>query len=450
MFTAPPVRIKKPTVLTQAPKDIFDVLTQIRDFIITKTTNSSTKIDIIYSFSSKNSFENLYNYFYINTVLNVQTYNILPILSNGLQIANYLLQTDSKKAASRALLNTLVNQTLTTKSVNFVPLLGYNKAGQYYQDNNKIIIAPHDSLDFKYFYLLYPSIASSFNWHTLNEKEFISIWYQLLFSLEIAQQHVSFRHNNLTINNLHIYHSAKPITLQYVRSNGQIIKFDTYHILQIDDFTDSYMLANNFIYGENNSNCYQDVYTCLLSMLNSYNNSEYKRVKPNILIYLMKFFDPTFTAQSELINQHKLPGFDNISPLIDYSLENYPCTTSTNQVTDSDVIYESMYRLSKLTSLFSSSLSVLNDQYLQELEGYIVELPPFVDAVQLQLQNMLYYCNLYYILWYKSTMFSLPAQLKAYYDTRYVFTLYIEGLTENLEPARAQYYLDILQYCKLI
>lgn len=407
-----------------------ELLNNISRDIITSSNKDSSSVDRIYSFISYNTFEALSDFFSTSVVLYDNEQFYLPIVADNKQLANYIVQSDP----TQALLATLVNKKLVPYLPNFVPLLGYNTAGPHYDIDHKIIIAPHSIGNDSYYYLLYPSIGS-FNIVNLPLPAFISILYQLLFTLEIAQHLANFRHNNLTMESIHIKQLKEAVVLQYIRPNGSTIKFSTSYILQIDNVSNSYIVDDDTIYGTKLSHPYEDLYTVMHAI---YTADKIKSSQKDVIKTLMLFNGPISTP----------PPYDTLTPIINYMLKEYPLTvTIENSITNNE-LYDKLYSLTNFITLFSMPFDQLTNNYMTQLTTYMEQLPPFTQLDNLE--DILFYSNVFYILWYRSHTMTLSPYLSQYYNTRDTFVAYVQTFILELEPDRLQYYIDILNYCKLI
>lgn len=149
---------------------------------------------------------------------------------------------------------------------------------------------------------------------------------QICLSINIAQQHFGFIHNNLTSSNIIIHTLKQPTTIQYKVDYKTIITLTTKHLVLITNFDRSSLIEKDkpyYRYDINRSSQGYDMFKLLASSLNTVTQHVHKKELENSLLTLSKCFSavnfaPVFKSLDQLsgfLRMKSKPDFIDISTL---------------------------------------------------------------------------------------------------------------------------------------
>lgn len=206
-----------------------------------------------------------------------------------------------------------INNTLHKILPHFVITYGYKMGGPtYFQKqfpNDILAVTSHNKNDYLYIYrenvdaVYFRDIVSK-----LSTIQFLNLWYQLLFLLQITQQESYFVYNDDLYNNLLVENLQNEIVLPYT------INLKTKQLLRIN----KYELVTQDI---ENYNSYRDIYNFLGRLSVKVINIDNKKLIP-LCRNFMKFFNKIDSLEDIIERQYKN------SPVI----FNYPDTKETKDI----------------------------------------------------------------------------------------------------------------------
>ena len=250
-----------------------------------------------------------------------------------------------------------VNHLLAFSCINFMATLGLRYMPITIVNDNRVIsfdYASKNAIKFPHIFTAYvqgPTLHKCLA--TINAKNFLDIYLQIILALEHAQNTCKFVHYDLHSNNIIITCYRKNYT--YVRSNGDHIKVDSNYLPILIDYGISYLEVDGKAYTVDPSRYrnldlgnrfkpYVDIYhlTCIIARnVLSHNNI----AVINILRKIMYFFNQKDSLESIVDVQEKLfynymldvPG--TISTFVDYFLAECKVTYEVKNPSLSSEIY---------------------------------------------------------------------------------------------------------------
>ena len=217
---------------------------------------------------------------------------------------------------------------------------------------------------------------------TLND--FIDIYMQILYALEIAQHHYKFVHYDLHYNNVVLRESKEAQNITYKRPNNETRVITSKYIATIIDYGFSYILVNREEYGridlqhggiEVKFNSLFDVYKLTLSLLSMYKRKANYQEIENKLIQVIRLFNTSDPIEQILLFQKGLKfaflgeTTINLSQLID-SIEDIWQLNYSTYSPDKQFITD-MHRFLRLDII--RDIDNLQDYYLFDNKEFVDE-----------------------------------------------------------------------------
>ena len=180
--------------------------------------------------------------------------------------------------------------------------------------------------------------------NNFNFEEYILIIVQLCLALQVAQNHCSFTHYDLTPWNIVIQRLSSPVQIDYVLNHNKIVRISTHIIPVIIDYGKSHVVIKNTHYGFINmykTSTVQDILTLLIKSISDIKPSLADSENLLILANFMtgtQFHQPLFNNQEDMrrfiyknetysdlisINKYELEQRTPID-LINYIIKNIP------------------------------------------------------------------------------------------------------------------------------
>lgn len=399
------------------------------------------------------------------------------IYHNKISKPSYLGVLHSKRWQNEheILIGLIINKTLGRFIPNFIITCGFRLAGPVFLLKDNIGITPHELANNSNIneYYLYTELINAKPLSKvlpfINLEQFLNLWYQICYALEIAQYYNAFTHYDFHLGNILIEELEEEIVLPYFRPSGDTF-IKTKYIVRIIDYGFAYIEYEDKKFGFADPELkqfnrtasfhpFQDIYTLINSVALHF-------IKNNLLFhpiyraceYWMKFFNKKDILISivELQKSFFFPFYTkaqiiklNMSDFINYSQSNYPYTNSIDNY-DNDKLNN--FRLKNINKIEQVIANFTTEQLLQHYEKRIDQIVYVDDLSQLNLSMI--YCNLYFDLYLLDNNIVLTDKLQRIIDDKNRFLQYYNDIINN-EPNKElkQHYkkkfLTYVHYCLL-
>jgi hypothetical protein len=363
----------------------------------------------------------------------------------------------------------LINHSLHQILPHFVITYGYKIAGPIYIQNkfpkNVLAVTSHNEQKGKYVYVYYEKVSGVYFKDLLAKlsvEDFINIWYQLLFLLEVAQEESSFMYNGNLYDHMIIEQLDDFINLPY-RINlltKNLIRIEKYNSVTQD------IKINHIRYNSYDANrlfnSYRDIYNFLgrLSVAAfTYNRElvplcrlfmQYFNNKDSLEDIIQKQYKESFIIFYYANNEESI-NKKSFSKFIDYCMNIYKITTSKKYFSENIIEKLKWQNLNNLITFIDNySDNNLIKSYQARASFAIKNIEDIV--MYKQYENIYVYADLYYKL---LTLKNLPQDLINILNYKDQLLLLVNNFLNNkiMKMHKRDYFKEltnVLKYTLLI
>jgi hypothetical protein len=401
----------------------------------------------ILSFIDDNMYNNIIYSLKFNNLENSDIIVSKSIYHNALNKKHSLgvLHTKRWQNEHEILAGLIINKTIGKFIPNFIITCGFRKAGPLFTLDNTIGISPHEITNNSGTseYYLYTELIKA---KTLSKilpfitlDEFLNIWYQILYALEIAQYHNDFTHYDFHLGNILIEELQDEFILPYYRPNKDIHYIKTKYLVRIIDYGFSYITYKGVAYGYNDPELhefnrkavfhpFQDIYTLINSIALHYiTNKLLLHPIYRACEYWMRFFNSK-NLLSNIVELQKSSYFPfymkaeeislTMSDFINYSQNKYVYSYNLTDNENLQDIEEEIgnYLLKNINKIKNVTTNYNNNELLLNYEKKADKIV-FVNNLS-ELKLSMLYCNLYFDLLLIKDNIQLTAKLQYILDIK--------------------------------